>query len=200
MTESPKVGKESQVELGDTMLIKGTIYSYPGLQLLEDIKLTRMGASSELKAGIFKATLEDDRWTFFRSPTPWQNVGAFGKTTLLDGGLMVNKSDPSKLRCWLVQNGTLLRGVEVTAKTVPHAVTEPLVNSFQQELIYNGRVGNAVKFLYREVSAQYLRSSFTQDVQYDLSEGNMIGFKGARIEIIDANNRNLRYRVTEHFP
>ncbi|QHJ87241.1 hypothetical protein EYZ66_02535 [Aequoribacter fuscus] len=73
--------------------------------------------------------------------------------------------------------------------------------NIDQQLIYNGRVGSNVKFTYREFTATgYARDAFTQDVQYDLEEGTIIGFKGARIEVLDATNRSIRYRVIEHFP
>ena len=70
---------------------------------------------------------------------------------------------------------------------------------FKQELIYNGKVGNSVKFLYRELSGGYMRAPFTQEVQYDLAEGNEIGFKGARIEIINSSNRFIEYKVLKTF-
>ena len=70
----------------------------------------------------------------------------------------------------------------------------------KQQLIYNGRVGDYVKFLYREVSeGAYLRQPFTQEIQYDLNEGKIIGFKGARIEILSATNRQIDYKVLQHF-
>lgn len=70
---------------------------------------------------------------------------------------------------------------------------------FRQELIYNGKVGNNVKFLYRELSGGYMRAPFTQDIQYDLQEGKEIGFKGARIEIINSTNRKIEYKVLKSF-
>jgi len=45
-----------------------------------------------------------------------------------------------------------------------------------------------------------MRQPFSQEVLYDLSEGNIIGFKGARIEIIEATNFNLKYKVIKSFP
>jgi hypothetical protein len=72
--------------------------------------------------------------------------------------------------------------------------------NIDQRLIYNGRVGNYVKFTYREFSASGMaRMPFTQDVQYDLDKGAVIGFKGVRIEILDATNRKIQYRVLRHF-
>lgn len=45
-----------------------------------------------------------------------------------------------------------------------------------------------------------MRAPFTQDVQYDLSESSVLGFKQARIEVLDASNTALSYRVIKHFP
>jgi hypothetical protein len=70
---------------------------------------------------------------------------------------------------------------------------------FKQELIYNGRVGNYIKFMYREISGNTMRAPFTQEVQYDLLEGNIIGFKGARIEIISSTNNLIKYKVIKMF-
>ena len=72
--------------------------------------------------------------------------------------------------------------------------------NIKQQLIYNGKNGNYVKFLYREISqGEYLRPAFSQEIQYDLEEGNEIGFKGARIEVLDATNRTIIYKVKSHF-
>ena len=59
-----------------------------------------------------------------------------------------------------------------------------------QQLIYNGRINDSVKFLYRELSeGKLMRAPFTQEIQYDLKKGNEIGFKGARLKILEASNR-----------
>ena len=70
---------------------------------------------------------------------------------------------------------------------------------FKQEFIYNGRVGNALKFIYREYVNDYVRPAFTQDLQYDLSDSKIIGFRGLRIEIINATNTKIKYKVLNKF-
>lgn len=70
---------------------------------------------------------------------------------------------------------------------------------FRQELIYNGRVNNNLKFMYREISGDYMRAPFTQEIQYDLSEGTIIGFKGARLEVIESSNRSITYKLLKMF-
>jgi hypothetical protein len=74
-----------------------------------------------------------------------------------------------------------------------------LPGSFRQELIYNGRTGETVKFLYREIKDSYLRAPFTQEVTYDLKEGDVIGFKGARLKVIKATNTKIKYSITKTF-
>ena len=39
------------------------------------------------------------------------------------------------------------------------------------------------------------RPAFTEDLKYDLSQGDVIGYKGARFKIITANNLSIRYMV-----
>lgn len=75
-------------------------------------------------------------------------------------------------------------------------VTQPY---FKQELIYNGRINTNLKFMYRELSGNYMRAPFTQEIQYDLKEGNIIGFKGARLEIIESSNSSITYKVLKMF-
>ena len=71
--------------------------------------------------------------------------------------------------------------------------------SFTQELIYNGRVDDDVKFVYREYSNQMARSAFSQQAQYDLNVSNIIAFKSAKLKIIEATNEFVVYEVLSHF-
>jgi hypothetical protein len=73
------------------------------------------------------------------------------------------------------------------------------LNSFQQTLLYNGRTGNRIAFGYREFSNNAARPAFNNDVTYDLDESKIIGYKGARIEIIKATNTEITYKFTSGF-
>ena len=72
-------------------------------------------------------------------------------------------------------------------------------NSFQQQFIYNGKIDNAIKFIYREFEGGMNRSTFQQELQYDLNESNVVGFKEMRLEIIEATNQSIRYKVIKNF-
>jgi hypothetical protein len=72
-------------------------------------------------------------------------------------------------------------------------------DSFMQELIYTGKVGHKIRFTYREFQNGMARQAFNVDVEYDLSESNLISYKGATVEIISATNQRIEYKVLKHF-
>ena len=80
--------------------------------------------------------------------------------------------------------------VEVASRSEP---------SFKQEFIYNGRVGDYLKFIYREFSEDLARPAFTQEAQYDLTVSREIGFKGLLIEVQNATNTTIKYRLVSSF-
>lgn len=69
----------------------------------------------------------------------------------------------------------------------------------QQTLIYSGRIGNRITLGYREFSNDMARPAFNNDVTYDLDESKILGYKGARIEVLNASNTELTYKVLADF-
>ena len=71
--------------------------------------------------------------------------------------------------------------------------------NFQQQLIYEGKAGKEIKISYREFHGDFARPGFTQELSFDLSEGDTIGAKGARIQIIKATNTEIQYKIIKTF-
>jgi len=71
--------------------------------------------------------------------------------------------------------------------------------SFQQTLLYSGRVGDKLKISYREYSNNTARPAFNNEVEYDFSTSKIIGYKGASIEVISADNTSITYKVLRNF-
>ena len=71
--------------------------------------------------------------------------------------------------------------------------------NYVQELIYNGRVDNNLKFVYREFSGDMIRPAFSQTVQYDYNESKFISFKELTLEIVEANNQIIKYKLINNF-
>jgi hypothetical protein len=72
------------------------------------------------------------------------------------------------------------------------------INYFTREVIYTGVSQNTVFILYREFITDIARPAFSQELKYDLSQGDIIGFKEARFKIIKATNTNIKYIVLKH--
>ena len=72
-------------------------------------------------------------------------------------------------------------------------------DSFQQTLIYSGKIGDKINVGYREFSNDLARPAFNNDVEYDLSESMTIGYKGCQIEVIGATNQFIKYKVLSNF-
>jgi len=72
-------------------------------------------------------------------------------------------------------------------------------NNFEQTLIYTGLEGNILRFSYREFFSNTARPAFSLDVTYDMRTGNIIRFRGASLEIINANNQSITYKVLSGF-
>lgn len=65
-------------------------------------------------------------------------------------------------------------------------------------LTYSGKLGDKVNIGYRESSNDFARPAFKNEVEYDVGESRTTGYKGARVEVIEATNQHIRHRVTRN--
>ena len=72
---------------------------------------------------------------------------------------------------------------------------ETISEYFRQELVYSGKAENIINISYREYKEQVARPTFYQDLKYDLSESMLIQFQNYRMEILDANNTGIQFKV-----
>ena len=86
-----------------------------------------------------------------------------------------------------------------TAYTIKNSLGPPVKNQFQRTLLYNGKIGNRIALGYREFSGDIARPAFSNEVSYDLAESSVLGYKGARIEVIKATNTEITYKILSGF-
>ena len=76
----------------------------------------------------------------------------------------------------------------------------PRNDSFKYELLYQGISKGSLKLSYREYINDFARPAFFQDVTYDLdSTPTTITFRTVRLEVLNANNNQISYRVLSGF-
>ncbi|MGX7667606.1 hypothetical protein [Flavobacterium pedocola] len=184
----PELNAITKVEIGISLVTKETGYIYKALQINEDRKVKLGDLTKEIQKGeLFLNKYETKKYLLYES----QNNNSFGIAISKDGGEQM----------FFVKTEM---GAEIVKLNNPINVTEtstPVKSKeyFRQEFIYNGKVGNGIKFIYREFADDYARPAFTQELQYDLSDSKTVGFRGLRIEVINANNTNIEYKVSNQF-
>jgi len=202
----PTINSVSSAELGDTLLDKGFTSTYPAVQTLS-VGQGNYGVNKfTLKSGLYYAKEQDSKYTYYYpvnrgliNSNSWSGDGTYG---FLLGYALPLSSTHGELLLWYEVLGTGIRSTTKTKRSVDfehakaQAIGEP---SFRQQFIYNGKIGNNLKFLYRELSNNYARAPFSQEIQYDLNESKIIGFKGVRIEIIEATNQKIKYKTISNF-
>jgi len=94
--------------------------------------------------------------------------------------------------------------IEPLKEPVPYKVEQKFLlneQSFKYQVLYQGKIDNKIKISFREFINNMARLAFTQNIEYELKEDSptTIGFKGLRIEILEATNFNLKYIVKKDF-
>ena len=72
-------------------------------------------------------------------------------------------------------------------------------DTVQQTIEYTGKSGDILKFTYAEFTDNMSREAFNREFQIDLAEGNTLAYKGAVIEVEDATNATITYKVIRNF-
>jgi hypothetical protein len=201
----PALSTEAVAQVGDTMITGGNAYTRPAIRLTQAV--IHHGTSKgpftlQIPAGVLIAEGVSSgpiKGTFFEAQQPLQ-ISA-GGNFLVKGGIFVPDRTglTSEIYWHATDTGVPLVDPDSSIQFENTTHEDWQSDSFRRELIYNGRSGATIKLLYREFSAEQIRPAFTQEVTYDLAQGETIGFKGARFQVVDADNVRIKYVVLHHF-
>lgn len=184
--DEPEIGAVTTAQLGDHMIRKGMVIEEEVVSLRAMVD----GALYDIMPGVYPQLgyIENER---FYSPTGIVK-SAFADPFRL---LSVKAESPHEL-CVVTEFAVrTCYSADFEVETRASAMDA----SFQQTLIYSGRIGDKINVTYREFSNNQARPAFSNDVEYDLSASNQIGYKGARIEVIKADNAEITYKVLNSF-
>lgn len=183
----PPLGKEVTAYVGDHMVEKGIIYEEQVLYVKQRVD----GALYDIPRKSYRQVGFDEKKDFF-------SVTGVIRGALSDPieALAVGKEQGSQVCVITTLGGSSCYDADYERRG---RVSETR-NSFQQTLIYSGRVGSKINIGYREFSNNTARPAFNNEVEYDLSESKRLGYKGAIIEVLEADNSSIRYKVLRNFP
>lgn len=191
----PPLNSTNTVGVGEQMLVQGRFIEREALKIDQDLRVGALG-SYTFTAGHFVRVGGTGAVGFYnQSPTP--GSGTVQASALADPFQVIEFNSETKQLC-----GVTILNLKA-CRSAPEAKVEMVSiqgdNSFQQTLIYSGRVGNKINIGYREFSSNMARPAFNNDVEYDLDESRTIGYRGAELEIVDATNRSITYKVIRNF-
>lgn len=191
----PPLGVTVTAEVGGTMLRQGKYVEHHAIRLQDSVRAGVLGAYV-FSPGYYLREGEDAKNEFYR-PEPGPEGGRVDKSALADPyqTMMVPKGQNTICGVSVFNARVCEKNISFERLMRPALTTD----GFQQTLLYSGRVGNKVNISYREFSNNSARPAFNNDVEYDLTESMVIGYRGAEIEIIEATNRMIKYRVVKNF-
>jgi hypothetical protein len=195
----PPVGATVTARVGDEMLSQGNIQYQDGIIVPAE---TTVGGYT-FHGGFYVQTGQDEEYSY-HSFTYGNSSGQPipGLSAYLSKNFIVDP--PSGIRARISENRLCVITIFNlnTCRDRDFERAQRMVageNSFQQTLIYSGRVGDRINIAYRESSGNLARPAYSNDVEYDLSESTTIGYRGAVIRIIEATNTSITYEVVSNF-
>jgi hypothetical protein len=200
VVQSPETGKEAQAEVGQTMVTFSRENSTPAIRTSQDVTVHEaVGVQLTVPAGFQYLIGEDGDGKYY------EHVGEVVHRSIgvvLEGdraGLFV-PNDPTKPMKTYSYTPFGLRMMPIDRLPFEETTyVAPGTVRFRVEFIYTGCVNNILSATYREFNDDMARPAFTQDLKYDISSDKLIGFRGARIQVLSATNTTITYVVQKGF-
>lgn len=205
----PDLNIVTEGEIGRTLVSKVYSTKIPVINvtaLIEEYRKqpatnNRFSGTLLLPEGVYKMKTEDDSGWYYPVPKPGVYKISVGSVPCSVCGIFVPKSDPQSAYTYYFYEQMGSKGIEIGKEKVvvnKSTIDEVSTDSLKMELVYGGMSQKVISISYREFKNDFARPAFTQELKYDLNEGDTIGFRGARFQVIKANNTSLTYKVLKH--
>lgn len=188
----PPLGVVSTIRIGDIMLKQGQYREHEALYLRSARKI---GIAYTLQPGYYLKDGEDGASEFF-SPRD-EEAGRIDKIFIADRSKAVMARNGRTELCIVSVYNNFTCEPTGDVEWVKRPVLAQ--DAFQRTLIYNGKVGSRINVAYREFSNNLARPAFNNNVEYDLSESNRIAYQGAELEVLEATNQHIKFKLHHNF-
>ncbi len=191
----PPLNSIETVYVGDNMLRQGKFSEHDAIYIRENVKAGVLGGYTFTR-GYYLKKGQDRKYEFYL-PLGGMDSGQVIVEGLYDPFKIIRLDKKSGKLCGIsiYDMAVCTNKANYEKKKYPVATSD----SFQQTLVYSGKVGSKINMAYREFLNDIARPAFYNNVEYDLSESRIIGYKGSRIEIIEATNEYIKYKVIQNF-
>ncbi|WP_392354776.1 hypothetical protein V8F63_05995 [Brevundimonas sp. LF-1] len=196
--DQPALGAVAAIEVGEAAVATGRGRSLPGLALANELSWGDgvLRKRFTVAPGRLAARQSDARHIYYFSDRMTARDPLFGMAPYASGGLCRAKDGSGPVRGFITPGQCVLTW-NATPQVRDIRIEEADEGARRRELIYHGRADGKVRFLYRETMGD--SAPQTQSLDYDLAHSAVIGFRGARLEVLEADNTRLRYRLLAPF-
>ncbi|MEQ1738297.1 MAG: hypothetical protein ABL884_00170 [Methyloglobulus sp.] len=197
ISDYPGIGETKTVEVGESLVWKDKQATIPAIDIEQTIVHPAENLGNKftltLLSGRYVESGKDAFGTFYEGKKG--NFLMNNQAAENDAGLYVTNLYPTKTEIYVLNANIPLSYIRngIPFKKSFYQKRDNL--SFKKELVYTGVSQKVISILYREFNEDMARPAFSQDLKYDLSESNIIGYRGARFEIIKATNQELTYKT-----
>lgn len=205
----PPKNEVSSTTIGVTLVENYIKETYKGFNTTTYLEGSYLGATWGMKPTTLYYYKTDSKWDYYMcmdSCIIWQDKMLKSNRNVVQGGLKISRDKKTHKLFTMVMvdpRKELMESygpkVKFSGNIILKDVTIIGGPAFKKEFIYGGKTGQTVKFTYREFVNDLARPSFTQEINYDLDESKIVGFKDLKIEIIKLTNSNIEYKVLSHF-
>lgn len=182
---SPEIGLITTSDIGDELLNQETGVSTGAIAIPNDQNI----AGFTIRKGLYSITGQNNEYMKFgrvKIRNSNSNQDRFGDLFIFSKDANTKRACISRKICGDIEYST-------------DKITKMSPNYKQSTLIYIGKIENKITLGYREFVGDTARPAFSNDVTYDLSQSRILGYKGARIEVIEATNTGITYKVLSNF-
>ena len=193
---TPPLNTETTAQVGENILHQGEVYQRAAIHLSEEITFGKDGAYT-LMPGYYFRVSDSIGWEYF-APADGPDAGSLEKAPnaiTLQGSFQYSNDGKT---IGVITN--FYQAINAKAKGITRTVRPSLSSEkTQRALVYGGMSGSKIKLAYREIWKNITKPAGDVFVEYDLTDSKVIEIKGARIEVLEATNESIRYRVTKTF-
>ncbi|HWE98178.1 MAG TPA: hypothetical protein VG248_00095 [Caulobacteraceae bacterium] len=195
--DSPPLNATAEAKVGDVILQKGRAMMLAALSFQSPLVFKAGLSKYVVPPGQLTAIEQDAKFTYFSADQVLESYTVINTPPkVMPGGVCVARSGPQDPRLFIILGAC---GFKFNGRPVVEFV-DVRAAEFKQDIVYDGRSGSTIKFTYREFGHDLDKPTVSQDIRYDLKDGPTIDVKGARIDVIDATDAKISYRVSSSFP
>ena len=191
---SPPIGEVRTVSIGESLLTQGVVTTF---DVIEVPKATKVSVIVVGK-GTYRKVGSEGPFEYYGTDSD-ARAGKFGGSANIYHSITIRIETTTGSTCFIGDGLKMCPTPPVKLEFTRATGTSQAPTELQQTLLYNGKVGNKLNIGYREFRGDLARPAFSNEVEYDLNESPVIGYKGAALEVIQATNRSITYKVLSNF-